>query len=94
MPRRFRIFVLIWAFAAMLGLSTASASPAHLHADSASNGCNICFTAHTVAFETPAVLPVYCPEIRELATLLPPVSSYRACAARTSFSRGPPSPCL
>jgi hypothetical protein len=93
--RRFRTFVLIWAFLAMLGLSTASASPAHFHGSSSSpNGCNICFTAHTVAFEAPAVQPVYGPEMAGSAILLLAVFGYQACAGQPSCSRGPPASCL
>jgi hypothetical protein len=94
MPRSFRTFVLLMAFVAMLGVATVSASPAHFHADSSANGCNICFAAHTVAFETPSIQAVFCPEIGDKAALPMPVSGYHARAAQVSFSRGPPTPSL
>jgi hypothetical protein len=53
MPRALRIFILTLAILATLGGSVASAS----HVDSSPNGCNICFVAHAVAFETPSAQP-------------------------------------
>jgi hypothetical protein len=82
-----RIFILVLAIVATLGVSVASAS----HFDSSPNGCNLCFVAHTVAFETPSAHPLYGPEIAGLAILAAPVFSYQACDARPSCSRGPPS---
>jgi len=86
MPRAVTILILTLTILATLGVSVASAS----HVDSSPNGCNICFAAHTVAFETPSVLPFRGPEIVGRATLVPPVFGYRACASRPSCSRGPP----
>jgi len=87
MPRALRIFVLTLAILATLGGSVASAS----HVDSSPNGCNICFVAHAVAFETPSAQP-FCgrPEMAGRATLVPPVFGYQAYAGRPSCSRGPP----
>jgi hypothetical protein len=81
-----RILILVLIIAATLGLSVASAT----HIDSSPNGCNICFVAHTVAFETPAVQPVHAPEIVGFAVRVALVFAYRACAARHVSSRGPP----
>jgi hypothetical protein len=86
MPRGVRILILMLAIAATLGLSVASAS----HIDSSPEGCNLCFAAHTLAFETPAAQPFCGPQILGRATLAPPVCGYRACANRHSCSRGPP----
>jgi hypothetical protein len=86
MPRALRICVLMLAIFAMLGVSAASA----MLIDSSPNGCNICFVAHTVAFETPSAQPLFGPEIVGRATLVPAVFGYRACASRHSCSRGPP----
>jgi hypothetical protein len=94
MPRTLRTFVLLVAFVAMLGVATVSASPAHFHADSSANGCNICFAAHTVAFETPSIQAILCPEPGGRAAPLVPVPAYHACAAQVSFSRGPPTSSL
>lgn len=87
MPRRFRIAVLVLAVMAMLGVSVASAS----HVDSSPNGCNLCFVAHTVAYETPVAQLIFAPEPvgRTAAPAHAPV--YQARAVRTSLSRGPPS---
>jgi hypothetical protein len=86
MPRALRILILTVAIVATLGLSVASAA----HVDTSPNGCNICFVAHTVAFETPAVQLLCGPQIVGLATLVTPVFGYRACASKHSCSRGPP----
>ena len=87
MPRVLKIAVLILAIVATLGVSVASAS----HVDSSPNGCNLCFVAHTVAYETPAAHLIFGPEIVGRTTLVMPVSGYQACAEKTSSSRGPPS---
>jgi len=86
MPRAVRIFILALAILATLGVSVASAS----HVDSSPSGCNLCFIAHTVAFETPSAQLVYRPEIVGRATLVTPVFGYQPCAGQPSCSRGPP----
>ena len=86
MPRRARILILLLAIAATLGVSVASAS----HFDSSPNGCNLCFAAHTVAFETPSVQPFLGPELVGRSTVSAPVSGYQTCASDHSCSRGPP----
>jgi hypothetical protein len=86
MPRATRIPILALMIVAMLGLSIASAS----HIDSSPNGCNICFVAHTVAFETPSVQPFRGPEIVGRAPLVTPVVGYQTCTSQPSCSRGPP----
>jgi len=86
MPRALRILILIVAIGTTLGLSAASAS----HVDSSPGNCTLCFVAHTVAFETPAVQPYFGPQLVGLATLVPPVFGYRACAGKHTCSRGPP----
>jgi hypothetical protein len=86
MPRTLRILILTLAIFATLGLSVASAA----HVDSSPNGCNICFVAHTVAIQTPAIQPFHGLQIVGLATCAAPESGYRLCAARQLSSRGPP----
>jgi hypothetical protein len=86
MPRVLRIFILLLAIGATLGVSVASAT----HIDSSPNGCNLCFVAHTVAYETPFAQPICAPEIAGRATVVTPVAGYQACACRASCSRGPP----
>jgi hypothetical protein len=73
------------AIVATLGVSVASAS----HFDPSPN-CNLCFAAHTVAFETPSVQPFLGPEIAGRAIVVPPASGYQACTGDHSCSRGPP----
>jgi len=86
MPRAVRTLILALVILATLGISVASAS----HVDSSPNGCNICFIAHTVAFEAPAAQLLFGPEIVGRATLTPLVCGYLACAGQSSCSRGPP----
>lgn len=88
MPRALRIFLLVLAIVATLGVSSASAA----HFDSSPNGCSICFVAHTVADETPTMQPFCGPQMVGRATLACHVSGYIACPGRTSSSRGPPAP--
>jgi len=87
MSRNARILILALAICATLGFALVSAS----HIDSSPNGCNLCFVAHTVAFET-ASGPVWLgPQIAGFFILILLVSGYRPCALRQLSSRGPPS---
>ena len=90
MPRAPRIAVLLVALAAMLGVVTASASPAHAHLKAPDAGCDICITAHFSAVETPYVLVFHGPEIQGLITFLPLLSGYQPYDSESSSSRGPP----
>jgi hypothetical protein len=84
--RAVRTLALVLAIFATLSVSIASTS----HIDSSPNGCNICFVAHTVAFETPSAQPFCGPEMVGRATLVTLVIGYQACASQPSCSRGPP----
>jgi hypothetical protein len=92
LPPTFRLFVLILAIAATLNITLASTSPAHLHLTSSSsqNRCDLCFTANTTAFETPAAQPIYGPEIAGRTALILPFFGYEACNSQPHCSRGPP----
>ncbi len=94
MPRAVRMLILALAIAATLGVATASASPLHFHEGSSSNGCNICFVAHTAVVETPCVQPVYGLELAGRTSLTLPFFGYQALAAQPHCSRGPPSSSL
>jgi hypothetical protein len=87
MSRRSRILILVLIIATTLGLSVVSAA----HVDASPNGCNICFVAHTVAYETPAVQPIHAPEILGFAAPVALIFGYRPYAFRQVSSRGPPS---
>jgi hypothetical protein len=90
-PRGFKLFVLILAIAATLNITLASTSPAHLHLDSSSPGrCDLCFTANTTVFETPAAQPIYGPEIAGRTALILPFFGYEGCNSQPHCSRGPP----
>ncbi|HTA41121.1 MAG TPA: hypothetical protein VK789_01665 [Bryobacteraceae bacterium] len=87
-----RTLVLILAITAMLNMALASTSPAHLHLNSSSpNRCDLCFTAHTTTFETPAALLLYGPEIVGRTAPLVPFFGYQPCNNQHYSSRGPPS---
>jgi hypothetical protein len=81
------LLVIVVAIGAMLGASVASVS----HVDSSPGGCNLCFVAHTVAFETPAAHLIFGPEVVGRTTVPAPEPVYQARAVQTSLSRGPPS---
>jgi hypothetical protein len=90
------MFVLLLAIAATLNITLASTSPAHLHLGSSSsqNRCDLCFTAHTATFETPAAHPIFGPEIEGRTALILPFFGYHGCTGRIHCSRGPPSSSL
>jgi hypothetical protein len=92
----FRTLVLILTIVATLNITLASTSPRHLHLnDSASQSrCELCFTAHTTAFETPAVLPIFAPAITGRTAWVLPFFGYQACNYQRHCSRGPPSSSL
>jgi hypothetical protein len=90
MPRPLRIAVLVMALVAMLGIVTASASPAHAHLKTPDAGCDICITAHFSAMETPAALIVHSPDIQGHITFLALLSGYQPCDSESTSSRGPP----
>jgi hypothetical protein len=87
MPRLLKIAVLILAIVATLGVSVASAS----HVDSSPNSCNLCFVAHTVAFETPAAHLIFGSAVIGRASVVVAASNYQPRTGKTSLSRGPPS---
>ncbi len=98
MPNRLRTIVLLLALVAMLGVSAASATPAHFHADSSGdssgssgNRCDLCFTAHMSVVQSPAVQPIHGIELQGRVPVVLPFFGYRPYRGRTACSRGPPS---
>lgn len=86
-----RILALALALVGLLGVSVASASPAHEHINAPGTGCSICFVAHLSALE-PATSHAICTlEFRGRAALPLCDSSYDPLFRKTSLSRGPPS---
>jgi hypothetical protein len=95
LPGAFRVFVLLLAIAATLNITLASTSPAHLHLNSSSpTRCDLCFTANTTTFESPAVLPVYGPEITGRTAPALPFFGYQPRTCNRPCSRGPPASSL
>ena len=89
----FRMLVLILTIVATLNITLASTSPKHLHLNQSpsQNRCELCFTAHTTTFETPAVQPFIGPAISGRAVWILPFFGYQACNSQPHCSRGPPS---
>ena len=92
MIRAIKVFVLLVALAAMLGVATVSASPAHWQEDSAASGrCELCITAaHLTAYEAPPVLLLPAPEISERSGQPLVVFGYEPVSSVCFCSRGPP----
>lgn len=90
MPRAVRMSILMIVVAAFLGVATASASPAHFHANSSPSGCDVCFVAHAAVVETPSLQLIHGPDIAGRATVLLPFFGYQAFSTQPHCSRGPP----
>jgi len=86
-----RILALVLALAGLVGVSAASASPAHGHINAPGNGCSICFVAHLSALEPVTSQGLCALEFRGRAALPLCDSSYDPLFRKTSLSRGPPS---
>jgi predicted carbohydrate-binding protein with CBM5 and CBM33 domain len=85
-----RMLALVLALAGLVGVSAASASPAHGHIGAPNSGCSICFVAHLSAIE-PVISHAICAlEFRGRAALPLCDSSYAPVFRKTSLSRGPP----
>jgi hypothetical protein len=94
-PGKFRFFVLLIAIAAVLGVATASASPAHFHADPPTNGCDLCFAAHVASLEPGAIAAVtHAPLWDGPITLCSPIPGYQIFRSSAYLTRGPPSSSL
>jgi len=91
LPSPIRILALVLAMAALLGVSAASASPAHGHIKAPGNECNICFVAHLSALQPVTSQGICALEFRGRAAVPLCDSSYDPLFRKTSLSRGPPS---
>jgi hypothetical protein len=88
----FRTAILIAAILAMLGVSMASTSAAHIHARSTGGQCDVCITAHVVSVEARAVFQFTgAVETYEHLASAPAVAGYHLLLGTSSLSRGPPS---
>lgn len=90
--RSHKILILLLALIAMLGVATASTSPAHLHLTSSSNRCDLCFTAQIAAFENPSVQLLQLPAVTGRLSLFLAVTTYIPVNSQPNCSRGPPAP--
>lgn len=91
MPKPLRALILAIALLGMLGVSAAASTPAHLHLNSSTNRCDLCFTVQVSAVGTLAVHILPGLEVSGQAVLLQPYLGYVSPIAPASSSRGPPS---
>jgi len=85
-----RILALVLALASLVGVSAASASPAHGHIGAPNSGCSLCFVAHLSALEPVTSHAICALEFRGRAALPLSDSNYDPVFRKTSLSRGPP----
>ncbi|HXJ39025.1 MAG TPA: hypothetical protein VNH18_07090 [Bryobacteraceae bacterium] len=86
-----RLCVLFVVILALLGVATASASPAHFHPKTAT-GCDVCLTAsHTAAAKLGSTQLLQAPQTRRAATLILAHFRYELLRYHASHTRGPPS---
>ena len=86
-----RIAVVILAIAAMLCVCAASVSAAHSHLNSASDHCDVCYTAHMAAQQAAVVQVVHS---LQLQSFLSPPETFERVESRgilALLTRGPPS---
>ena len=90
MTRNTRILVLLLTLVAMLGVSAASASPLHAHANTQAASCDICISAHLTVLETPILLTLNEPtsSVRHNTPVL--ALHYEGRWRQPKESRGPP----
>jgi hypothetical protein len=87
-----RIAILFVAIFAVLSVSLASTSAAHIHARSTGGQCDICVTAHVVSLEAQTVFHlVGAVAVYENLTPAEIVAGYQLFLASSASSRGPPS---
>jgi len=88
----FRAAVLFAAILAILGVSMASTSAAHIHLRSSGGQCDICVTAHVVSLEARAVFHfVGAAEVYSRLVPAEIIAGYQLLLESSSSSRGPPS---
>jgi hypothetical protein len=90
--RFFKAIMALCAVVAMLSVSAASASAAHIHARTPAGQCDICFTLHVVSSEAVAVVHLFQrPESHERFVPGDIIEGYRLPTLRSAVDRGPPS---
>jgi hypothetical protein len=87
-----RTAILFAAILAMLGVSMASTSAAHIHMRSGGGQCDICVTAHVVSVEARTAFQ-FTGAVESYERLAPgaTVAGYQFLLTTSSLSRGPPS---
>jgi hypothetical protein len=90
MPHAIRTIALWLALTGLLGMSVASASPAHEHFNNPARNCSICFAAHLSVLQPVPPGAICAPEFGGRAALPMFYSSYDPLCRKTSLTRGPP----
>lgn len=89
-----RLCVLFVVILALLGVVSASASPAHFHSTTAT-GCDLCLTASLAATaQVVEAQTVPVPQAKGLPEIEQTSSLYELLLRHASRNRGPPSPAL
>lgn len=87
-----RSLVVICAIVAMLTVSAASSSAAHVHARTPAGQCDICFSVHIVSSEAITTVNLFhAPETHEQFLSGDVIPGYRLPTLRSTVDRGPPS---
>lgn len=91
--RRFlKSLIALCALVAMMTVSAASSSAAHIHARTPAGQCDICSTVHVVSSGAVAVVHFFeRPESQERFVPRDIVEGYRLPAMHSAVDRGPPS---
>jgi hypothetical protein len=89
--RLFRSLVLLLALSATLLISTASASPAHIHKNDLGGSCDVCSIAHLPVIQPALAVQIFAPGITKVRITAQAVSRPSEPIIRTESSRGPPS---
>ena len=85
-----RIAVVILAIAAMLCVCAASVSPAHSHLNSASDHCDVCYTAHMAAQQVATIQVAHSLELQSFLTPSEVLQHVESRGILTLLTRGPP----
>jgi hypothetical protein len=84
------LFVLLLALSATLLVSTVAASPAHLHKNDFSGGCDICSIAHLPVVQPTLAVELFAPALTHFRSPAYSVARPSDPVHFIALSRGPP----
>jgi hypothetical protein len=84
------LFVLLLALSATLLVSTIAASPAHLHKNDFSGGCDICSIAHLPVVQPALAAELFAPALSHFRSFAESVARPADPVHFTALTRGPP----